>query len=109
VQALLDYFDITSGQMGTNVSFIARGNRYTYVVEVSAAGALRARPISLTRVNVDEVDQRTSGAQLHHPEFGEFALDTASENIAVKTQCLAHSADQEQDMVDAFQCKWWKS
>jgi hypothetical protein len=106
VQSFLDYFDIMSGQMAAKVSFVAGGNRYAHVVEVSAPSDFRTRPVSLTRVNIDEINQRTSGAQLHHPEFGKFALDTASENIAVKLQCLAHSADQEQEMVDAFQCKW---
>jgi hypothetical protein len=78
VQSLLNYFDIMSGQVAAKVPFIALGNSYAHVIEVSAAGAFGACPTSLTRANIDEVNQRTSGAQLCHAEFGEFALDMAS-------------------------------
>jgi hypothetical protein len=109
MHTFLNYFHAMIGQMATKSLFIVFSNCDTQVIEVSAARDLRNHPSSSTRACVNEVNQRSAGAKLHHRKFRKLALNIAPENVTVELYCLMHSANYEQDVVNTFQSKWWSS
>jgi hypothetical protein len=54
-------------QMAAEFLFIVRCYSDTNVVQIPTASHFRTCPKSLTRINIDAVNQCIPGAQLHHP------------------------------------------
>jgi hypothetical protein len=73
------------------------------MVHIASALDFGAAPFAFRRTDVDEVDQRPSGAELQHAIFGQLPIDRAAQDLLIKLLSLGHVAHQQHDMVDTFE------